>query len=323
VIVIRCRARRGLRPGSRRRRGFTLIELLVVIGIIGVIAGLILPAVQAAREAARRLKCVNNLKQIGLALHSYEAVHGMFPPASLLTGANWSGNRTSGLAFILPYLEQRAVYDAINMDLVTIDSPRAPLIENRTARRATIAAYLCPSDGEPNHRTSYRLNAGKLRFPPMSPPGDGPFGIGVTPSTAAISDGLTHTAFASEGLGGSYQESGWDDRRDYRKYPTAMPSGGDEEAYINDCQASTGREWFNNSGRYWLYVGMGYTSYSHRGFPNDQRPSCGTSDAGLHPPRSHHPGLVNVLCGDGHVQAATNTTAPSAWHALGTHNSSD
>ncbi len=103
----------------RRQRGFTLVELLVVIAIIGILIALLLPAVQAAREAARRMQCCNNLKQLGLALHNYHSVRRCFPPAGI--GYGWcrypenggaeSVMNANGLMMLLPYLEQQALYD--------------------------------------------------------------------------------------------------------------------------------------------------------------------------------------------------------------------
>ena len=96
-----------------RRRGFTLIELLVVIAIIAVLISLLLPAVQSAREAARRAQCVNNLKQIVLACHNYENQVGSFPPNSIADGG-WSGTWWAWPSFILPQMEQTAIYNSIN-----------------------------------------------------------------------------------------------------------------------------------------------------------------------------------------------------------------
>ena len=127
----------------RRGRGFTLIELLVVIAIIGVLVGLLLPAVQAAREASRRAHCVNNLKQIGLALHGYEGTHGVLPPGYISAfdaGGTDLGPGWGWGAMLLPQVEQANLANAVNFNLA-IEAPA-----NLTARTAVVAGFLCPSD---------------------------------------------------------------------------------------------------------------------------------------------------------------------------------
>ena len=121
------------------RRAFTLIELLVVIAIIAVLIALLLPAVQQAREAARRTQCRNNMHQLGLALHNYHDAHGTFPfgyiPRLGSQGSTWGG-------MILPFVDETAIYNALNFDLPMDDPSRA----NRTAVAQTLEQFLCPSD---------------------------------------------------------------------------------------------------------------------------------------------------------------------------------
>ncbi len=141
-----------------RRRGFTLIELLVVIAIIGVLIALLLPAVQAAREAARRAQCVNNLKQIGLAMHNYHDQVNSFPPAR--KGCCWG---TWNL-FILPFIEQTPLFNAWNSAGNNLVGPDGNFryfgLANQTVANTVINSYLCPSDlgGNANNPISRTVN---------------------------------------------------------------------------------------------------------------------------------------------------------------------
>jgi prepilin-type N-terminal cleavage/methylation domain-containing protein/prepilin-type processing-associated H-X9-DG protein len=131
------------RRGNRQNAGFTLIELLVVISIIAVLIALLLPAVQSAREAARRAQCVNNLKQIGLTLHNYEGTLRTFPPgyiSSFDTRGNDTGPGWGWAAMLLPQFEQTPAFNAINFSL-PIESPG-----NLTGRLPLVNNFLCPSD---------------------------------------------------------------------------------------------------------------------------------------------------------------------------------
>jgi prepilin-type N-terminal cleavage/methylation domain-containing protein/prepilin-type processing-associated H-X9-DG protein len=135
-----------------RRAGFSLMELLVVITIIGILVALLLPAVQAAREAARCLHCTNNLKQIGLALHNYHQAHGVFPPGNYAqtagvcpgqnTGAE-SEDRTNWLIAILPYVELESVHSQYNANAANES------VANQAIREKSVPHYLCPSDVAP------------------------------------------------------------------------------------------------------------------------------------------------------------------------------
>ncbi len=142
-----------------RRHGFTLIELLVVIAIIAVLIALLLPAVQSAREAARRAQCINNLKQIGLALHNYSDTVGSFPPGGI-NDTGWAGTWWDWLSFILPEMEQGPIYNSINFSLPNINQPSANIQNDpqRTVYMSVINSYLCPSDPSVNTGTVANLS---------------------------------------------------------------------------------------------------------------------------------------------------------------------
>jgi prepilin-type N-terminal cleavage/methylation domain-containing protein/prepilin-type processing-associated H-X9-DG protein len=168
----------------RRQRGFTLIELLVVIAIIAVLIALLLPAVQSAREAARRSQCTNNLKQMGLAMHNYVSTNEALPPVCI--DPSWDGKNQqipmphqnwSAHARLLPYMEQNTLYNAINWNFgarwsdgdsvypsTDPDPPSkgaaggADAIPQMTALTTVISSFLCPSDGNPGGSGGYSVN---------------------------------------------------------------------------------------------------------------------------------------------------------------------
>jgi prepilin-type N-terminal cleavage/methylation domain-containing protein len=141
-----------------RKCGFTLIELLVVIAIIAVLIALLLPAVQQAREAARRTQCKNNLKQLGLAVYNYHDTYNVFPFASMIAGAP-GGQRQSTFVAILPYIDQAPLYNlaqtgtaaaANNGTTVYFNNNWVPWDKNHVVPTTKIPAFLCPSDGDTN-----------------------------------------------------------------------------------------------------------------------------------------------------------------------------
>src|SRR5262249_50499368 len=182
------------------RRGFTLVELLVVIAIMGILIGLLLPAVQKIRSAAARIQCANNLKQIVLALQNYNDTRGSLPPSR-----NYPTNYSfSAHSRILPYLEQQAIYD-----LICTDCPWSDPI-NDVPRAQVIKVFLCPADNDSEvpdgwAGTNYRANEGTSlvfgykKSDPSGvnkdmPPPNGPFFVDSKVRITDIKDGTSNTA---------------------------------------------------------------------------------------------------------------------------------
>jgi prepilin-type N-terminal cleavage/methylation domain-containing protein/prepilin-type processing-associated H-X9-DG protein len=156
-----------------RKRGFTLIELLVVIAIIAILVALLLPAVQQAREAARRSQCKANLKQYGLALHNYHDVHSKFPSAGTPSAATWNARPNIGWQVrILPYNDQTPLYELVDMDLTT---PGYDALDGngKRLRQINVPYAVCPSDGAPRidanwAQSNYSGSIGRANSPSAS-----------------------------------------------------------------------------------------------------------------------------------------------------------
>lgn len=304
----------------------TLLEILVVVGILAILVMVVLPAVQASREAARSLQCVSNLRQLGIAMQSYSGVHGMFTPSQLKTGSNWSSNRFSEMLYLLPYIEKIELYNSINMSYSSLEGPSRPSLENRTARNTVVSMFLCPSDWQANIRNSYRFNRGRLGGGGRSG-FDGPFNIRVLPTESIVRDGLSNTAFVSERIAGTFSS-------DLNRIQNIKYAGETQEIFSSDqvfipyCLASSASSWNSTAGKFWFYSDFSNTHYNHNGTPNDKRVTCGAEIAdddgfGLNPPRSYHPGKVHVLFGDTHIQSVTDHISENIWIALGTYDQGD
>jgi len=209
----------------KERRGFTLIELLVVIAIIAVLIALLLPAVQSAREAARRIQCTNNLKQLALSLHNYNsavgalppgivnttAYGGQSPPGSLSTWTAWSAQ-----SLLLPYVEQGPLYNAANFSWTCCYVGAQADATNKTVYNTRIAAFLCPSDGLAGQQNINSYH-GSIGTSTVQYPTDG-VTTGVfqvynsnnscsSVNLASITDGTSNTIAFGEGLVGDYTKN--------------------------------------------------------------------------------------------------------------------
>ena len=307
-----------------KRRGFTLIELLVVIAIIAVLIALLLPAVQSAREAARRSQCVNNLKQLGLAIQNYHDVNNVIPPSSNaynVTVTPRVGPDFSMKARLLPFLEQANIFNALNMSWLTNDP------HNDTARVAKIGTFVCPSESNspttvdactnyPNNiGTWYKNNGGMC---------DGPFhkmtdnSLGGPCSFAKITDGLSNTVIFSEWIQGEINSP----RHGKQQiYSGSIPEVATPLPQLQQLCMAAKNIAFTQKGKTWLlqYDNRG-GGYSHVMMPNTK--SCwfvqDETFRTLVGANSNHSGGVNVAMLDGSVRFVKDSVAPATWWAIAT-----
>jgi prepilin-type N-terminal cleavage/methylation domain-containing protein/prepilin-type processing-associated H-X9-DG protein len=342
-------------PRHHRRHAFTLIELLVVIAIIGVLIALLLPAVQAAREAARRAQCVNNLKQIGLALHNYVSALNVLPPARVNSHITGRGNCWGAYSQLLPQLEQQGVFNSFNFDLPPDTDPTTTLAAaNVTGFTTFLNTLLCPSDspgvlvpvGNGRYAThNYPMCAGSnysvvpVPAPPLTAIPNGVLFENYCVRLAEITDGTSGTVAVSETIksvpGATYANSPLDVFLVTGNNSTTGPPLTSDADYISMCLSlpSNTTQFQDTRGVRWHYGAPGHSMYNHLRAPNDKKPDCrgGLPHSNRTDPiwawlsqnvtaRSKHPGGVNSLFCDGHVQFVKDTVNVLTWQALGSRN---
>jgi len=329
----------SFRP-TLKKRGFTLIELLVVIAIIAILIALLLPAVQQAREAARRTQCKNNLKQLGIALHNYHDTFNCFPPAHMRTQANnpGTGALTTWRGFslhsmLLPYIEQAPLYASI--DFNTYFDAHA---QNNTARRTKLAAFLCPSDTPyPNSvdrgNNSYPGSQGPNQGRDVQPVGvrNGMFNFDGITRMGDIRDGTSNSIAFGEHLIGDNNNTAYragDVVRGigFGSLPTNKPTGAQLDAYGVACDAGKANH-HSHGGREWAIGMPAQTLFNTMATPNwkyptcQDCPGCGWMDSkGVFPARSRHTGGVQVTLADGAVRFVSENVDLATWQNAGSIN---
>lgn len=317
----RIRPRRNYGVSSGCRTGFTLIELVVVICVSALLIALLLPAVQSAREAARRAQCANNLKQIGLALHGYHDVHGCIPagrviahdPRYLVPGVPCAGSvDRSYLVSVLPHIEQSPLYNSINHGLSILSC------ENSTVHASSVAIFACPSDPDSGRARGGRLSEAF------------PFPISVTRVTSTSYAGI---------MGTGYSNAAPDPRLMCRPDPSEIAKA---DGCLNDltplafaavtdglshtlivAEKSTtvlrGRVDSDNlavadQAGWWFMGDVGFTLIMNAAPPNAyRRITSANPSASLTSSSSMHPNGIQALSADGSVRFIKDSIDSSRW----------
>jgi len=338
-------------PHSKTRRGFTLIELLVVIAIIAVLIALLLPAVQQAREAARRTQCRNNLKQLGIALHNYLDTHRAFPPNGV---ANATGTQTwSAQAFVLPFLEGGNLYNRIDFNVGYGHANNTSAFHVKITR---IPVLLCPSD--PNDRTrvtaagaaehyplSYAVSRGVYEIQNLNNGFDGgaAFAYGKSTRDRDFTDGMSNTLCMSE------VKCFTPRFHDSCVIPTTPPS---VAALLASLPTSADSTWSAANGHTeWVSGNSIHTGFTTTFTPNtrvrkavdgaeydisvsSRREAQGAGTCGgMGGPigvtyaaitsRSHHTGVVHSLLMDGSARGISENISLETWRSLSTRTGSE
>lgn len=297
---------------GRGARGFTLIELLVVIAIIAVLVALLLPAIQQAREAARRSACKNNLKQLALATHTYESSHGVLPPGYLHAfDASGSGANQMGFAWglmILPQIDQSTLYQEFDFDRPVFDASQL------TARQQHLAVFLCPSDTYSDGGYVVRDDS----VTPIEQYAAGSYAANWGPSTATVN--LDDTPLESRGV---FYRNSTTKFRDITDGTTNTLFLGERTNGPLPHASAGGHEVFETS---WCAAVREVTDpgddHGHMVlFETQFRPNqLGTDDKGLSAP---HAGLAQFAMGDGSVRAIDENIDAVLYNALGTRAGSE
>lgn len=333
-----------------QRSGISLMEVVVTLTVLAVLVALLLPAIQAARESARRSECSARLSQLGKAMHSFETTKRRLPNYDEKVDERWRSDESSHVP-LLPWLDQAALYEQIvPPSFVILERGSVANAKRQVPVAAKIPVFRCPSETGPG-LNNYCYNQGSLialgfdatesdsarLFGPFS------FHVNSVRRLSEITDGLSHTAAASERLSGSYDLSRFDRRRDVwfsgLEQATRHQEPGREAAdrMMNLCRNANpvAGHFSVYSGETWAFSSYEGAWYNHVAGPNSDVPYCTTlypddtrlpsrmAKRGVFAASSLHPGSVNVLLADGSVRSVSNAIDGTAWRAFGTARGSE
>lgn len=327
-IATHTKGRRAVHPGA-----FTLVELLVVIAIIGVLVGLTLPAVQAAREAARRMSCSNNMRQVGIAIHGHYAALRVFPSGSVAkenptdTTTPWTFYRWSALAMLSPYLENTAAYNILDLSLPLYGSNFAITPQNESGVQVVVPTFLCPSDSSLRLHdrfgpTNYAFNAGSGVGGGSPMDTDGVYFVNSRIRISDVTDGTSNTVALSESILGVRGSSNQRPDASYRfVFSAPLTDSACQSAFLWNYTEPRGFSWANGEYRNGLY--------NHYYPPNSSSADCigvflGGGFPTIYTPygwktaRSRHSGGVNALSLDSSVRFIADSIDQVVWRAIST-----
>ncbi len=328
------------RHSVRTPAAYTLIELLVSLAIIGVLAGLLIPAVMGSRESARQAECQNRLKQIGIALASHESSRatyptGMRPEIIKPNGHTYAKGPPSTQFQLLPFLEQVTLFNAINLNPgPPLSWPIATCPANATAASVRLSAFLCPSDGGSvapgnNYRACNGAQPGEFDDSIFAG-GGGAFPPFKYLAPRDFTDGLSQTAGFSERVTGGANEGRPDWGRDIwfsgLNSVVNLPSRDQLFRFCGDPTHSVVEFW-SGMGTTWIAAGYPDTLYNHIAPPNWEGMDCAENTAmgdlalfssGIISARSRHRSGVNLLTMDGGVRVVRSGINLMVWRSLGT-----
>lgn len=300
----------------RLNRGFTIVELLVVVFIIGLLAAIVIPAVQNSRESSRRSQCASKMRQLGIALQTYNDVYRTFPPGTSMG--------FSFLVRILPYTEHASVYSTVDM------SKPAWAIANGPVRIDHIPLYRCPDDslsyvvGSTNYAGNFGSGMQTYGYNGLFRPIAGDLDFGVV-RTSDVTDGLSNTAAATELLIGNVADPA-SALRSVLPTPTGMTAPGQLELFAQVC-ASEAPSVAGNPllrGTDWSHGDQLFTGYNHVLPPNHNSCKNGSSpQAGAYTAASLHRNGVNTVFADGHLSFISADIATPEWRAIGSRNGNE